>query len=714
MPPLSRRLFLGAASATFLAAGTATAAAVSDSIKQAARTWTFENDSLKATVTFEAGAIRLTQLRNKHADREYLDVASLLFAHELDGADTVRADDGGWSLGETSTQPITVHTKEKSWRVGQRVRIPLRRTTPRKFAITLVFEIYDGIAGLRYYTFVRNEDPSRNLTLTRSTILDLGLPDDPHTLHYVPNMKWHSTRGSLSTDPVGKSWPKKALTVYDTGDGWSLSPELNWKTQRGNGNYETDYMLPPFAGINAWHQKETVSVDTRPESLQLTLFPGEEFEYLAVNVTVFKGDVIDGKMADERHFRKRFKYHDTSALFHQNDWDYRGGSGQELPVGYYYDVVIPQTKRAGLDMVMLDDLWNTTRDSIEPSDSMKKSITSLGTLSKALKDKGLGFGLWFSLSGGGHLQGRDLADPAQLAYKRQQIKTLLNDYGVTQHMIDLTEYWQNEKTTAYSHAGDNVYRKAVGTRIMLNDLVTQNPQYLPKLTSELDIAPTQGDRNNGLMHIAYNGWNTSNGGITGEDLTLRTALTAFGHLPMSSTYMNGGKMTGRMEDYYSYMAVRAVKFGQDPGDAEKWPDSAVKLMGIFNAWRKRPEITSLTNGQFLPVYLGQGWDTTQWDSSKGPYVWMWADGARRTALVIATAAGTDETTVDARVRWMNDGTTYAVTDITIDDDGTQTHTSKGMLSGRQLRTEGLPIDLSENTSKGKAFWLEAIWPEFPG
>ncbi|MFI6090876.1 hypothetical protein [Streptomyces sp. NPDC051218] len=709
MSPLSRRLFLGAASAALVGAGTGTgtAATVSDSIARRARHWTFENDSLKATVTYERGGIQLSRLRNKPAARDYLSGPSLLFAHEFDDGDTVRADDGGWSLGAASRELITVRTKEKSWRVGERIRIPLRRATPRRFAVTLVFEIYDGEAGLRYYTLVRNEDAARVLTLTRSTILDLRLPDEPHTLHYVPNMKWFSTRGSLSTEPVGKSWPKKALTVYDSGDGWSVSPELNWKTQRGNGNHETDYMLPPFAGINAWHEQASVSVDTHPESLHLTLFPQEEFEYLAVNLTVFKGDVVDGKMADELHFRKRFKYHHTTTLFHQNDWDYRGGPGQELPPGYYYEVVIPQTKRAGLDMVMLDDYWNTTRDTIEPSDSMKKAITSLGTLSKTLRDNSLGFGLWFSLSGGGHLQGRDLADPAQLAYKRRQIESLLNDHGVTQHMIDLTEYWQNERTTAYSHAGDNVYRKAVLTRSMLDDLVTENPQYLPKLTSELDIAPTQGDRNNGLLHIAYNGWNTSNGGITGEDLSLRTALTAFGHLPMNSTYMNGGKMTGRMEDYYSYMAVRAVKFGQDPGDEAKWPDAAVKLMGVFNAWRRRPEITALTDGQFLPVHLGQAWGTEEWDSSKGPYVWMWTDDRRRRALLIATGAGTAQTRVDAKVRWLEDRTTYGVTDITIDDDGTQARAAKGEFTGEQLRAEGLPVDLSENTSKGKAFWLEA-------
>jgi hypothetical protein len=87
---------------------------------------------------------------------------------------------------------------------------------------------------------------------------------------------------------------------------------------------------------------------------------------------------------------------------------------------------------------------------------------------------------------------------------------------------------------------------------------------------------------------------------------------------------------------------------------------------------------------------------------------MWADARRRTALLIATAAGTPQTTVDAKVRWLKDRTTYAVTDITIDDDGSQAHTAKGEFTGGRLRTEGLPIDLSENTSKGKAFWLEAV------
>src|SRR3989442_1253687 len=81
----------------------------------------------------------------------------------------------------------------------------------------------------------------------------------PHTTYYVPNMLWKSTRGALSPLPEDTSssgkraeLPKKAITVYDTGHGWSVSPELNWKTIRGKGNVPTDFMLAPFASIDAW------------------------------------------------------------------------------------------------------------------------------------------------------------------------------------------------------------------------------------------------------------------------------------------------------------------------------------------------------------------------------------------------------------------------------------------------------------------------------
>jgi hypothetical protein len=694
----------------------ASEAAVHDAvITRAGDQWTLENEVLRTVIAFNSGSIEMKSFYNKEASKEYLTGAgdNHLFDYEFDNVNHSKSDDGGWTLGTPTSTDITMKAPDQTSVIGKQIKIPVIRTSPQAIQVTLVFEIYNGRAGLRYYTLIKNNNPAAETTITKSDVIALNFDNQPHTIHYVPNMIWKSTTGALSPFPENTSsagkraeLPKNALTVYNTMDGWSLNPELNWKTEKGNGNYATDYMLPPFASINAWYNASNVKIVTNPESLQLVLFPNEEFEYISVNMTVFKGDVIDGKMAVEEHLRKRFKYNDVTTLFNTNDWDYRGGPGKDLPPNYYYDTIIPKAKKADFDMVMLDDLWNTTRDTIVSSDIMNESIHSLSQFSQTLTDNGFKFGLWFSLTGAGHNGGRDLADPSNIAFKKGQIETLINDFHLSHQMIDLTEYWQNEATTAYSHASDNVYRKNVLVRNMLNELVTKYPHYLPKLTSELDIAPTQGDRNNGLMHIAYNGWNTSNGGVTGEDLSLRTAITGFGHLPMEAAYMNIGKMTGKMEDYYSYMAVRNVKFGQDPGDESKWPEAAVNLMAKFNKWRKSDRITALTEELFRPVYLGNNWDSTNWNSSTGPYVWMYTDESRSKALMIATGTGAYASTVFADLRWLADNKTYMISDITLDDNGTNTYAFRGTFTGAELKAPGFPIDLNGNTSKGKAFWIQ--------
>jgi hypothetical protein len=723
---LSRRLFLqvtgsGLAVASGLAADDAAIAAPSTGspVEEAAATTvvtadtiTLTNDVLKVVVRRAAGSLTLTSLNNRSAGKEYQTVTAGLFSYELNGSATVAANDGGWTFGAVVQTSITAYTRQGNRTVGRQVRVPMTRTAPRPITVTAVFEIYDGRAGMRFYTLIRN-GAATQLTISKSTVLALGLANEPHTLHYVPNQIWKSTRGALAPTPQDTSssgkraeLPKKVIAVLDAGHGWSVSPELNWKGMRGHGNITTDYMLPPFASIDAWSGVNHVRVISNPTALQLVLFPNEEFEYLSVNVTVFKGGIVDGRMADEEHFRKRFRYNNTSTVFHTNDWDFRGGPGRELPPDYYYTTIIPKAKAAGFDMVMLDDYWNTTRDSIEPSDAMKKSIHSLDEFSQTLTAQGLWLGLWFSLSGGGHGEGRDLANPANLAFKRGQIETLITKYKMTHQMIDLTEYWQTEATTAFSHPSDSSYRKAVLARRLMNELVQAYPQLLPKMTSELDVWPTQGDRNNGLMHVCNNGWNTANGGVTGESLSLRTALTGFGHLPQGSWYMNGGVMSGKMEDYYSYMAVRAVKFGQDPGNAANWPPAAITLMGAFNRWRKSTRVHALTEEPFRPVYLGPNWDTSNWDSSVGPYVWLHTDEGRNTALLIATGAGGQASGATVDLRWLTPGATYLVCDITLDDSGSHSYAFRGAFTTESLRK--FPIDLKANKSRGKAFWITRV------
>lgn len=727
MSPLTRRSFLAVTGATTAVAGSlwlGSYAAAAPSrppalpaglVTESPDGWRLSNDVLTVTVVADPEGIRLTSIINTETGTEMLgsDGGRELFSYVFDGTHRVGGSDAGWAVVSTDRTDLLLHLPAASSAIGERLSITLARAEPVAVTVVVHLEIYAGRSGLRFLTDVRN-DSEATMAITESTVLALPFAEEPHTLYYPPNGRWRSTRGGLSPEPEDSSSSgrraeraKKVIAVLDSGEGWSLSPELNWKTMKGKGG-ESEYMLPPFASINVWHEIDHVHVATNPESLQLTLRPGEQFEYLSVNLTVFNGGLVEAKVAEQEHFRKRFRYHDVSTLFNTNDWDYRGGIGEVLPPDYYYDVIIPQAKRAGLDMVMLDDLWNTTRDTIVPNEPMRLAIRSLEEFSETVRNEGMILGLWFSLSGGGHSQGRDLADPAQLAAKREQIESLIGDVGMSHQMIDLTEYWQNPEITDYSHPADNVYRKNVLARRMLNELVDAYPHYLPKITSELDIHPTQGDRNNGLLHVAYNGWTTANAGVTGENQSLLTAWVHYGHLPAEAAYMNGGRMTGRMEDYYSFMAARNVKFAEDPGDLERWPAVAVDLMATFNRWRHGARVRALTDEIMRPVYLGTGWEGPGWNISAGPYVWMYCDEQRDRALLIATGQMGYAAAVVADIRWLADEATYAVIDITIDDDGSQQHSFRGAHTGASLRQPGFPIDLRENSSRGKAFWFERV------
>ncbi len=635
--------------------------------------WTLENDVLRAVVSFAGGSIQMTSFYNKEAGKEYLtgSGSSYLFYYNYGGSD-LYANDGGWTLG---TDAITNISKfGTTW--GKSLEIPITRVSPQNVTITLKFEMYNDRAGLKYSNFIKNNSTS-NKTITNSDIIALNFPNDAHTLHYVPNMTWYSTSGSLAPN-AGRN----AVVNYDTGDGWIIQPEMNWKTQDA-----TDRL--PFASINAWSGIPNVKVSTNTGSLQLVLFPNEQFEYIPVNLTVFKGDALDGKMAMEEHFRKRFKYHDTESIFLTNDWDWQGNRND----AYYRNTVVPKAAQAGLDMVMIDDLWNTTRDTTTPVSGF---TTNLQSLSDYIVSQGMKFGLWFSMTGDNHNLGRDLADPANIEFKRSQVEDyMIPQYNLSHQMIDLTEFWPNTSATSTSHPSDSVYRKNVLVRNYLNDLTSRHPDFIGKLTSEVDIYPTQGDRNVGLLHMADNGFVSSKGDV---DKSMKIGMYSFGYLPMSSVYY-GGAPTGKMEDYYSYMLARAIKFKTDPGT---WSTTGINSLKKFNDWRKSPRIQALTKDTIRPLYAGPNFDTS------GPYAWMYTPADKSNALVIVTAASevTPANDLTLNLRWLDNNKTYLVEDITMDDSGTSSYSYKGRYTGAELKSTGLYVNLTENTSKGKAFWIQ--------
>ncbi|MCI8361179.1 MAG: hypothetical protein HFE86_07580 [Clostridiales bacterium] len=711
-------------------------------VRQDGQSWTLENGSVRLGLAFADGSLRMTSFYNQAAQREYLtadDQTNYLFSYQwaeyqngsgplASTVKTVSSADGKWKVkGTPVTEDISTRDyANNTLRLGKSLEFVLQHADAGMQA-TLRFEIYNGAGGVRYQALLKNTG-DKKMVITESDVISLNLPNDAHYLHYVnartsgsggaENATWKTTEGSLNfQNAAGKQNGRNALCVYKSGDGWWIMPETNWRTQVGPENYgETPQKTntnPEFASVSCWDNDGTekqVLVRTHPESLQLTLKPQEEFQYIGVNLTAFKGDVVDGKMAAEEHFRLRFKYHDTTTILNTNDWDYNSKSTFE----YMRDTIIPQAVKANVDMVMIDDLWNVNRDSITAVPKFK----SLSELGQMIRDNGKMFGIWYSLTGDGHNKGRDLADPDQwygnaakgITGKKEQIETLINEYKMDHQMIDLTEFWQNTKETDYSSPCDNVYRKNVNVNNGLNELIAQYPNYLVKLTNEVDVYPTQGNRACGLLHMADNGWVVHNAGLNGG---MQAGANAFGYLPLNSVY-SGGPVEGAMSVYYHYMFARNVKLNTDPG-GPTWTDHGVELMATFNNWRKGSRIKALTDNEVTrPTYMGAGWnsnDGANWISKgvNGPYAWMYTNADRSRALMLATSYTSGpavQFTADAR--WLDPAKDYLVADVTLDDTGSFTYAYKGLYTGKQLTEEGFAVDLTENTSGGKAFWFEAV------
>lgn len=693
--------------------------------------WTLENDVVRLKLTFQPGnGIALTELYNKVADCALTRSGSLLFTYSgrmlarsgafPSSSFTFRASDTDWQLSGSEVTDVVLSEALDSIRLGKQLDVVLLRD---EMQVRLRFQIFDEGSGIYYQTFLKNLTATHDIIIENSEVIRLDFPNQTHHLHYFEEGAWKSTQGTIeepATGNRGKGVARCLICLYGEGYGWYLAPETNWKTQYGpevSGSRESpsyEYMLRPVAVTTAWSSsnRRYVTVKTCPESLQLTLRPDEEFAYIGVNLTAFKGDIVDGKMAVEEHLRRRFRYHHTSTSFMINDWDWFTSGNRTT--NYFTRTVFPLAKQAGYDMLLIDDGWNnSTSDgkglnneglSRDPIISNTPGIPNMQTFARQVKNAGLRLGLWYSNSGGNHNAGNDLADPAVLEAKRQKIETMISRYELSHQAVDLTQYWQNLDETDYSMPGDNVYRKLVRNRDMMNGIVSRHPEYEVKVTSEVDVYPTQGDRNTELLHLVDNGWLT----ITGVDKSIDGLGLHFGHLPLSAVYV-GGEPTTRMDLLYAMLSARNIKSKTFPSD---WDKEGVKRMGQLNAWRHSPRIRRLTDGMVRPVWWGEGFDSADaslWKTDRGPYIWMYTSEAKDCALVYATLGGRnllDATTQRYPLRWLDDAKRYAVEDVTLDDTGIFTYAFVGTFSGEELNRQGLPVNMAQNSSPAKAFWIQ--------
>jgi hypothetical protein len=671
-------------------------------ISQKGNSWTLQNETLISVVKFTDGKLMLSDLYNREANCDYLKATApaSLFKYIIQGK-TLTADDGGWTLVSSKVDEITGYGSE--W--GKQLEIVLSRTQPVAFSVRQIFEIYKDRGGLRIFSFVRNNS-DKNLTISSSDVVNLNLPDRPHTLYYIDGvLDWKSTNNGLTNGG------RNGIIQYSSGDGWYILPENNWATSLEPGASKA-HSSEKLLGIFIWNSDKTVRVATNPKAVQLTLFTGEELEYFSVNIGLFKGDVADGRMAVAEHLRLRYRYHDPSRILSTNDWQW-GGVGGKRTDSVYRNILIPKARAAGFDRIHIDDFWYEPEDGVTP----KGNWTNMPDLCNLIKANGMIPGHWFSLQGKicihGWGNGRDCADPANIDFKLKQLEdTLIGQYSTGWDQVDAGLLWKTAEASSYSNPESSVYRKILGMRKYMNTITHKYPDFIMQTTCEVDnpagpgAGDSHGNQNIGLIHLPNNGI----AGMYrrtefGDDV--RDLFADIGMFPlegMLSTWGEDGNIRAAWKDsplwYYQFLLARHTSIYSWPGD---WSTGSLTHLRTFNDWRKSAEIEPILNEIMRPVYNGP-----DWMKNEGPWSWMYVNKTKSRALLFAInhLDLAPSNSFSAKLRWLDEKKTYTIEEITQLPDGSMKHEARGEFRGAQLKSEGFPINLDQGPEHCAAFLIQ--------
>jgi len=671
-------------------------------IKANGKAWTLENDVLKAVVLFQDGSIDLTRLVGKASGKNLLTGPGtrLLFRHVIDGVE-MKATDGKWVLGTVVV--CDIKSFGRHW--GKSISVDLARPAD-KITVTLVFEVYDGRSGLRYGSFIKNDD-SRERVISSSDILSLNVPVGKHTLDYVPwQTKWASTTKGL------EKAKRNCLLRYAGGDGLAILPENNWCTSLAPGASKGD-PNNPFLFMNVLAGgDEGVRIFTNPTAVQLTLFPHERSEYFWVNLQPFTGDALDGRAAVAEHFRKSFKYHDPLPQM----------EFQEFCVEYFQNDdmarkhLLPTLAETGMDRWQVTWTWNGdfSSDAVEPKPSFTSNLPALADTANSL---GIKIGYYFTMHSSptvphrypyGWGDGGDLADPAFVAYKRDRVENvLISKYHCTWQMIDLGALWLNDTPTAYSHPSDNVYRKFVNLRNYMSDMARKYPDHQMLTTCETENPIGATDQCVSLMLIGENGqagaYKRTDGarGFADVQANLRDSMNYIGLMPLEAAVQVHGEDRGDPQpDMFTTQAVYASLLcgcSTYYSDVRRWTPEQRTFFRRFNDWRKSPRISALLREVAHPLAIGE--DNT------GPYAWSYTHPAKNEALLVCVGFGIVPADFSPRLRTLDDSKIYLVNEVASFSDGNGKPVYRGAFTGAQLKTQGLPVKLGDGKKCASAFLL---------
>lgn len=672
-------------------------------IKEQNQSWLLGNEILRAQVEFKDGSIDLTRLVGKASGKNLLTGPGtrLLFRHVIDGVE-MKATDGKWVLGTVVV--CDIKSFGRHW--GKSISVDLARPAD-KITVTLVFEVYDGRSGLRYGSFIKNDD-SRERVISSSDILSLNVPVGKHTLDHVPwQTKWASTTKGL------EKAKRNCLLRYAGGDGLAILPENNWCTSLAPGAEKGD-PNNPFLFMNVLAGgDEGVRIFTNPTAVQLTLFPHERSEYFWVNLQPFTGDALDGRAAVAEHFRKSFKYHDPLPQMEFQEFCVEYFQNDDMARNH----LLPALAETGMDRWQVTWTWNGhfSSDAVEPKPSFTSNLPALADYANSL---GIKMGYYFTMHSSptvphrvnayGWGDGGDLADPAFVAYKRDRVENvLISKYHSTWQMIDLGELWLNDTPTAYSHPSDNVYRKFVNLRNYMSDMARKYPDHQMLTTCETENPIGATDQCVSLMLIGENGqagaYKRTDGarGFADVQANLRDSMNYIGLMPLEAAVQVHGEDRGDPQpDMFTTQAVYASLLcgcSTYYSDVRRWTPEQRTFFRRFNDWRKSPRISALLREVAHPLAIGE--DNT------GPYAWSYTHPAKNEALLVCVGFGIVPADFSPRLRTLDDSKIYLVNEVASFSDGNGTPVYRGAFTGAQLKTQGLPVKLGDGKKCASAFLL---------
>jgi hypothetical protein len=275
-------------------------------------------------------------------------------------------------------------------------------------------------------------------------------------------------------------------------------------------------------------------------------------------------------------------------------------------------------------------------------------------------------------------------------------------------MIDLGEYWWNGKPTSYSHAADNVYRKAVNVRNYMSDMARAHPGFQMLTTCETENPHGTSDQCVSLILIGENGqagaYKRTDGAAGFADIqaNLRDAVNYIGLMPLEScVQVHGEDAHEPWPEMFTPRACYASLLGGCStyySDVRRWTPEQRKFLRQFNEWRKSPSIAALLREVAHPLAIGA--------DNLGPYAWIYTNADRSRALLIAVGFDATPADLSPRLRTLAADKTYIIEEVTQPRSGPTARRPCGTFSGAKLKTAGFPIHLKSGQERCAAFIIQ--------